>query len=95
MTFGDDVRAKIQAEIASGEWRTHPTAKNWAGYAAAKIIGSDISVSVDKKQVTALLKDMIVKDQLRNVQRLDASRHMRDFTVVGEQVGELCDTSEC
>ncbi|MCC7393285.1 MAG: AAA family ATPase [Sphingomonadaceae bacterium] len=90
LTFGDDVRAKIQAEIASGEWRTHPTAKDWAGYAVAKIIGADISVPAGKKQVAALLKDMNAKDQLRSVQRLDASRHMRDFTIVGEQVGEMC-----
>ena len=94
MTFGDDVRANIQAEIASGGWRTHPTAKDWAGYAVAKIIGADISSSAGKKQVTALLRDMIAKGELRSEQRLDTSRHTRDFIVAGEQVVDDCDISQ-
>jgi hypothetical protein len=90
--FGDDTRAKIQAEIASGEWRAHPAAKDWAGYAIAKIIGGDVSAPAGKKQIAALLKDMIAKGELRSEQRPDASRHMRDFIVMGEQVGEFCDS---
>lgn len=92
VTFGDEVRQKIQAEIRSGEWRTHHTAKDWAGYAVAKIIGVDTSVSAGRTQTIALLKDMIAKRQLRSEQRLDASRHMREFIAVGEQGGELCDS---
>lgn len=92
--FDCDVRRQIQAEIASGEWRAHSAARDWAGNAIAKVIGADISVSGDKKRAAALLKDMLKKGQLRTKQQPDASRHLRDFIVVGEPVGDSCDSSE-
>lgn len=92
VAFADDVRAKIRAEIASGEYRTHSAAKDWAGHVVAKIVGVDISSPADKKQVAALLNDMIAKGELRSEQRLDTSRHMRDFIVAGEQGVVCCDT---
>ncbi|MCL4671849.1 MAG: AAA family ATPase [Sphingomonadaceae bacterium] len=94
VNFGDDVRAIILAEIASGEWRANITARAWAGIAIAMVIGADLDDPGDKRRVKALLGDMLSKGQLRTEQRKDANRHMRDFIVVGEQVGELCDTSE-
>jgi hypothetical protein len=89
--FDHATRAKIQAEITSGDWRAHISAADWAGNAIARVIGANIAVPADRKRVAALLKDMLAKGQLRVEQRQDASRHMRDFIVVAEQVVEHCD----
>ena len=86
--FDDTVRAKIQAEIASGEWRAYATAADWAGKVVANVIGADIAVPVERKRVAALLKDMLTKGQLRIEQRKDASRHSRPFVVMGNPAGD-------
>jgi hypothetical protein len=90
--FDDAVRAEIQTEIAAGEWRSHFTAKDWVGNAVAKVIGADVDIPADKSRVKILLKDMLAKGQLRTEQRQDANRHMRPFVVVGEPVGDCCDS---
>ena len=90
--FKEAARAKIQAEIASSVWRAHLAATDWAGNAVAKAIGVDIAFPADKTRVAALLKDMLAKGQLRIERRPDASRHPRDFIVLGEPVTESCES---
>lgn len=90
--FDDAVRARIQAEIVSNEWRLHVSAKDWAGNVIANVIGADVADPADKGRVAALLKDMIAKKQLRIDRRQDSSRHLRDFVVAGDLSGDGCDS---
>lgn len=93
VSVDDDTRAKIQAEIASGEWRAHHTAADWAGWAVAKVIGADLNAPMERMRVKSLLQDMLAKGQLRIEQRKDASRKLKEFIVVGEPVKVPCDTA--
>lgn len=88
----DDTRARVQAEIAKGEWRAHPSAKDWVGHAIAKVIRAETNTPTGKRAVSVLFRDMLTKGQICTEQRLDASRHLRDFIVVGEQVSMTCDS---
>jgi hypothetical protein len=90
--FDDAARAKVQMTIAGGEWRGHPSAKNWAGQAIASIIGAETISPADRHRVKALLCDMLLKGELRTETRLDASRHQREFIVVGNPIGPDCDS---
>lgn len=90
--FDDGVRAKIQAEIASGEWRAHFPASDWAGKAIASVIGADVDNSADRHRVKALLKDMLAKGELVPAQRQDANRKKKEFIVVGEPVMDSRDS---
>jgi hypothetical protein len=92
VTADDDARVKIQAEIASGEWRAHSAATDWAGYAVAKVIGADVAVSMDRLRTKNLLNNMLAKGELRTEQRPDANRKLRNFVVVGEPVKDCCDS---
>ncbi len=89
----DETRAKVQAEIASREWRTHHAATDWAGQAVAKVIGADLDAPMEKRRVKSLLQDMLAKGELRSEQRKDASRKLKEFIVVGEPVKVPCDTA--
>ena len=90
--FDDAVRAKIRAEIVSGEWRKHQSAADWAGNAVAKVIGLDLENPTDKLRVRNLLNDMLAKGQLRIEQRPDTNRKKRDFIVAGEPLAGHCDS---
>jgi hypothetical protein len=92
ISHDDATRAKIQEKIASGEWRSHFTASDWAGRAVAGVIGADFDNATDRYGIKALLKDMLAKGQLRIEQRPDANRKPRDFVVLGEVIKEFCDT---
>lgn len=91
-SFDDVARARVQMTIAAGEWREHPSAKNWAGEAIAGIIGAEISNSADKHRIKALLIDMLAKGELRTEKRPDANRKQREFIVVGDPIGIDCDS---
>ncbi|MDR3562653.1 MAG: hypothetical protein P4N59_14625 [Negativicutes bacterium] len=82
----------MQMTIAAGEWREHQSAKNWAGGAIAETIGANISNPADTQRVKALLSDMLAKEQLRTEKRKDASRHERNFIVVGNPIVIDCDS---
>ena len=90
--FDDTARARIQAEIVSGEWRAQHTAKDWAGRAVAQVLGLDVSNPANKVRVIALLKDMLAKGQLRIENRPDANRKKRDFIIAGEPIVPVCDS---
>lgn len=91
-SIDNQARAKIQAAIASGEWRAHHTATDWAGNAVARVIGADLNIPMERTRVKNLLKDMLDKGQLRIERRNDASRKPKEFIVVGDPVEEDCDT---
>jgi len=90
--FEPTVRAKIQAEILSGEWRSHHMSADWAGRAVARVIGADIEVQADKVGVKSLLDEMLAKGELRTETRKDVNRKQKEFVVVGTRVEAVCDS---
>ncbi|MGY4397166.1 hypothetical protein ACVWZA_002357 [Sphingomonas sp. UYAg733] len=90
--FDEASRTRVQSSIAAGDWREHVSAKNWVGRAIAEIVGAEIEKPADKHRVKALLSDMLSKGQLKIERRPDASRHLRDFIVVGEPIDSDRDT---
>ena len=88
--FDDEVRAKIQSEIAAGDWRAYHSANDWAGIAVARVIGADLNVPADKRRSKALLDDMQTKGQLLKETKKDAHRKDKVYVVVGEPVAVSC-----
>lgn len=93
--YGNDLRAKIQAEISSDQWRSSISAKGWVGIAIAKIIGANLDDPASKQRVKILFNDMLTKGQLRIEQRKDRNRKLRDFVVVGEPIKDFCASPAC
>lgn len=90
--YGNELREKVKAEIASGQWRSHSTAKDWAGNAIANLIGEDVSAPAGKHRVSALLKDMFAKNELFIEERMDENRHWRKFVTVSGHAAGVCDS---
>ena len=89
--FDARLRARVHDRIAAGEWRGHPSAKNWAGHAIAEVMGEEVSNPAVRHRIKAVLSDMISNGELKTENRRDASRHTRDFVIVGNRVDPTCD----
>lgn len=77
---------KVQCAVADGEWRQSPQAKDWVGIAVADCLGMDVEKKAEKKRISVMLAEWIKNGALAIEQRLDSSRQMRPFVIVGKPV---------
>jgi hypothetical protein len=75
----------VQQIIASGQWREHHQSTDWAGVAAADVLGLD--PKGDRTRIKRVLDGMIEGGFLRVVERPDGSRKQRKFLEVDKWVG--------
>lgn len=78
----DDLR-QVQRVIASGEYKAHYAAGDWAGKAVADVLGLNVNEKTDKARVMRMLATWIDNDVLRIEERKDGNRQMKKFVVVG------------
>lgn len=76
---------KVAAVIRSGEWRENVRAANWVGLAIAEGLGLDVDLPADKGRIKRLLKGYLKEGSLVVVEKVDASRHVRQFIEVAEK----------
>ena len=74
---------RVQAVIASGEYKAHHSATDWAGIAVADVLGANVADKGDKARITRMLSEWIENDVLRIEERKDGNRQMKKFVVVG------------
>ncbi len=83
---------RVQATIASGEYKAHHSATDWAGIAVADVLGVSVANKGDKARVTRMLAAWIENDVLRVEERKDGNRQMKKFVVVGRAADDLSAT---
>jgi len=81
----DDLR-KVQAAIATGNWRKDPQANAWAGKAVASVLGLDVSKKSDKAKIKSVLAEWLKNGVLMEETRPDEKRMEKIFVVVGRAV---------
>lgn len=74
---------RVQSAIAGGKWRENSQAKDWAGYAVAKVLSLDVGQRADKARIATMLKTWIKNGALVIVEGLDEKRKPRSFIEVG------------
>jgi hypothetical protein len=74
---------QVQAVIATGEYKAHHSAADWAGNAIAEVLGLNIKNPSDRVRVLRMLNTWIENDVLRIEERKDDNRQRKKFVVVG------------
>jgi AAA domain/Primase C terminal 2 (PriCT-2) len=80
----DDVRA-VQEAVAAGEWREHPTAKDWVGKPIAEALELDLAEPSVKARVKELQRSWVKEGLLKLVRRKNAKREIKTFVEVGKK----------
>ncbi len=78
---------RVQALIADGEYKDHPTSKPWVGEAIAEVLGlsTEKGAVADRAKITGILKTWIDNGALKRVQKRDPQkREDRWYVEVGE-----------
>lgn len=83
---------RVQAVIASGEYKAHHSATDWAGIAVADVLGANVADKGDKARITRMLSEWIENDVLRVEERKDGNRQMKKYVVVGRAADDLSAT---
>lgn len=71
----------VQRAVASGQFRKDPRASNWVGNIISTVLGMD--PDEDKKRLSAVIKQWLKTDVLREVEGVDETRRQRLFVEVG------------
>ncbi len=87
MVTVSDLRA-IQARVAQGRWREHPTAKDWVGKAVAEVLKLDVTNPAHKSKIRGLLRIWIGNHMFRVVEEKDERRERRSFVVVDQPASD-------
>ena len=80
----DDVLA-VQEAVAAGEWRDHPTAKDWVGKPIAEALGLDLAEPSVRARVKELQQSWVKDGVLKVVERKNAKRENKGFVEVGKK----------
>ncbi|MDQ0839409.1 AAA family ATPase [Sphingomonas faeni] len=83
---------RVQAVIASGEYKAHHSATDWAGIAVADVLGANVADKGDKARIIRMLTEWIENDVLRVEERKDGNRQMKKYVVVGRAADDLSAT---
>ncbi|TZG25888.1 AAA family ATPase [Sphingomonas montanisoli] len=75
---------RVQMAIDGGEWRENHQSPNWAGRAAAEVLGLDVESRSDKRRLLQMMKTWLSNGALVTVEREDAQRRPRKFIEVGK-----------
>jgi hypothetical protein len=78
----------VQTAIADGRWRESSQAKDWAGYAVAKVLNLDPMNKAHKAKIAGLLKTWIANGALVVAEGQDEQRKKRSFVEVGTAADE-------
>ena len=76
----------VQRRVAAGNYRAHPSAKNWVGCIVAELLDLDIGDDADKAKIKGLIKTWIENGVLKKVDKTDKGRTIRPFIEVGKLV---------
>jgi hypothetical protein len=78
----------VQRAVAEGKWRKDPRSSDWVGYAVARVLGLDPDPDADRKRISAVIKQWLKNDVLREVEGQDEKRNPRVFVEVGKWIVE-------
>jgi hypothetical protein len=70
----------VQRAVAEGKWRKDPRSTEWVGIAVAQVLGLDPDPEADRKRISALIKEWVKNDVLREVEGQDEKRNTRAFS---------------
>lgn len=88
MVTGD--LARVQAEIAVGDWAQNVQSDDWAGHAVAAVLDIDVSEEPGKSRVKSMLKAWIKSGALKVATKSNPNRrgHKRPSIMVGNNIVE-------
>jgi hypothetical protein len=58
----------VQRAVAEGKWRKDPRSTEWVGIVVAQVLGLDPEPEADRKRISALIKEWLKNDVLREVE---------------------------
>lgn len=80
----EQVRA-VQEAVAAGEWREHPTAKDFVGKPIAEALELDLAEPSVSARVKELQRSWVKDGVLKVVERKNAKRETKRFVEIGKK----------
>jgi hypothetical protein len=83
---------RVQAIVATGEYKAHHSASDWVGNAVADALGLDAQDKVDRSRILKMVSTWEANGALRVEERKDQNRQMKKYMIVGRAADDASAT---